>query len=275
MACNFFKSLNLTPSDIVVKISDRNLLNQKLAALKIKPNQKSAVIGAIDKKDRIENLEYQKLLKTASLTNNQITKLEDFLNQSGKNSQSEWLITLFDCLKNYKVENYCQFDPKIVRGLDYYTSTVFEAFDRKNQFRAILAGGRYDNLISSVGGPDLPGVGFGLGDAVILLLLESLNKLPKLNPCPTQILVTLFDQNFLAKTLEIVTILRENEINCELYPEAVKLDKQLKYANSNNIPFVLIIGPDEFKQNLATIKDMQTGEQKTVRVEEIINQIKN
>jgi len=148
--------------------------------------------------------------------------------------------------------------------LDYYTGTVFEARDRAGEFRAILGGGRYDNLVEIVGGPKIPGVGFAAGDKVIEEVLRKFKKWPKINPIPTKILVTVFDTSMYRTSLKIVRQLRQAGIETELYLTSDKLDKQLKYADRQKIRWVVIIGPEESKKELVTLKDLQEKSQKTI-----------
>jgi histidyl-tRNA synthetase len=115
-----------------------------------------------------------------------------------------------------------------------------------------------------VGGPQISGVGFAAGDAVLEELLRKYQKVPSLSSCPTKILVTVFSEEFYRESLKITTLLRQTGIPTELYLEPVKLNKQLKYAHRRGIPFVVIIGPKEVKDKTIALKNMRTGEQKNI-----------
>jgi histidyl-tRNA synthetase len=167
-----------------------------------------------------------------------------------------------------------QFDPKIVRGLDYYTGVVFEARDIGKSTRAILGGGRYDNLVKDVGGEPLTGVGFAMGDVVLPIILEQYGLVPDLQINPTQILVTIFDEDSEADSLTTATALRKAGFSVQTYPEAEKIGKQLKYADRCAVKFAVIIGPEEKEQGIAQVKDIRTWEQSSIPLAELINYFK-
>jgi histidyl-tRNA synthetase len=146
---------------------------------------------------------------------------------------------------------------------------VFEAKALKGKFRSIFGGGRYDDLVKDVGGKaKVPGVGFAVGIAGETVLPHVLreNKLhPKFKLSNTQVLVTVFETGTFRESLKLVRELRSKGTNAELYPEAVKLDKQLKYADRKEIPYVVIVGPEEVEKGVVTVKEMGTGKQKEVK----------
>ena len=165
-----------------------------------------------------------------------------------------------------------EFDPRLVRGLDYYTGVIFETMVTEPKIGSITGGGRYDNLIKSLGGPDLPAVGTTLGLDRICDVIEELTLWPDLPKSATKILVTIFSQDLYSPALILSSSLRDAGINTELYPDAsAKLDKQLKYANAKGIPYVAIIGPEEAAQNEVKVKNMATGEQKCLPEQELIS----
>ena len=162
------------------------------------------------------------------------------------------------------VREFVKYDPQIIRGLEYYTGTVFEAWDRNKEFRAILGGGRYDNLVAEVGGDPLPGIGFAMGDMVFSLVLRKFGVMPAFKPSPAPVLVTLFDEERLPVSLAVAADLRQAGLNVNCYPELVKLPKQLKFADRMGIRFVVIIGPDEAQNAQVTIKDLAARSQQTI-----------
>lgn len=265
IAAELLRSVGLTPQEIKIKINDRRLMEQKLAFIEIPKSKIQDVFRAIDKKEKITTAEWQAWLAEIGLNTLQIQDLEGILEDKDFSRESEELTRIFSTLADLRVEKFVEFDPMIVRGLDYYTGTVFEARDTAGQFRAILGGGRYDNLVEVVGGPKLPGVGFAAGDTVIEEVLRKYKKIPQLTPCPTKVLVTVFNEGLFRKSLEISTLLRGSNIETELYLDPTsKLDNQLKYASQKEIPYVVILGPKEMGKNEATIKRMETGEQETI-----------
>lgn len=160
---------------------------------------------------------------------------------------------------------YC-FSPSMARGLDYYTGPIFETTVTNPPIGSLTGGGRYDKLISSLGGPDIPGMGTTIGLDRICDVIGELNLLPEIKKSTSQALVTIFSPKQLEKSIEVATILRSsNIVNVELYPDPeAKLDKQLKYADRKGIPYVIIIGPDEIEKKTVTLKDMRKKTQKQI-----------
>jgi histidyl-tRNA synthetase len=179
--------------------------------------------------------------------------------------KSDALVRLFRALDALGVAEYVQFDPNVVRGLLYYTGTVFEAFDVTGGVRrAILGGGRYDNLLAEVGGESLPGTGFAMGDVVIGIVLEENGLLPPFELTPAPVLVTVFDDERLGASLRLAADLRRAGLNVACYPEAAKLQKQFKYADRIGARAVLVVGPDEAARAQVTLKNLASGDQRVV-----------
>ncbi len=162
------------------------------------------------------------------------------------------------------------FDRFLARGLEYYTSVIFEVKSGDYNSGSLAGGGRYDNLINQFIGINVPATGIAFGfDRTLEALTQ--NKLLPTNNSVVKILVTIFSPELLEVSTKATSFLRDNNINTELYLDAdTKLDKQLKYADKRGIPYVLIIGPEEAKKNLVKLKDMKTGEQKEFTIEKII-----
>ena len=212
------------------------------------------------------------MLEQENLNSIQIEQLKEILRDKQGYADSAWLSKIFSLVQAMGMREFIEFDPTIVRGLDYYTRTVFEGWDVKGEFRSIWGGGRYDNLNQEVGGNQkIPGVGFAMGDMVIEEILRANGKYPDLTVNNTQVLVTVFSNELLISSIKLANSFRESGISAEVYlnPSA-KLDKQLKYADRKGIPFVAIVGPDEAKNNQITLKDMRNGEQKTINLESLI-----
>jgi len=272
VACEFFKEVGLTDKEVVIKVNNRRLMEQKLDLIEVKKGQRPQVFRAIDKKDKMDPKKWEKYLQEIGLTPLQIKDLKGILKDKDFAGESEELTTIFSTLADLGFSSYVEFDPTVVRGLDYYTGTVFEACDRKGEFRAILGGGRYDNLVEVVGGPKLPGVGFAAGDAILEAVLKKYQKIPSFVSVPTKVLITIFDEKFYRDSLKIAKVLRDKGVPTEVYLTPIKLDKQLKYADRKGIPYAVIIGPDEAKNKTVTIKDLKTGKQKTVPQKEFSQQ---
>jgi histidyl-tRNA synthetase len=174
------------------------------------------------------------------------------------------------------VRDYVKYDSGIIRGLPYYTGIVFEAFDVSGSLRrAILGGGRYNNLMEAVGGDPMPAVGFAMGDLVISLILEELGLLPdNLGASPASILVTIFDENTMLPSLALATELRQAGLNVATYPESAKLGKQFKYADRIGARLAVVMGPDEILKRQVTIKNLETRKQTSLSRKNVADQIK-
>jgi histidyl-tRNA synthetase len=174
------------------------------------------------------------------------------------------------------VREYVRFDPNIMRGLLYYTGTVFEAFDQSGSLkRAILGGGRYDNLLTDVGGEALPATGFAMGDVVAGIILQESGLVPPFSPSPAPVMVTVFDETLWSESLKLAAELRAEGLKVMCYPEPAKLQKQFKYADKLRVRIALTMGPDEAASGQVSVKDLQSGEQSQVARSEAAAAIRN
>lgn len=276
VAATLYQKLNLSPKEVKIKINDRQLLQARFLSLGIPEERIVEVFRLADKKDKVNRLEFIEIAKEKNFTEDQAKAILQILEEKDAFQDSPWLVTLLEILKKYGYSEYIEFDPGIVRGLEYYTRTVFEGWDAKEQFRAIWGGGRYDNLVSQVGSPlKIPGVGFAMGDMVLAELLKTLGKYPQLNPNPTKVLITVFSPELYEKTLEIANFLRSKQINTEVYPSSsTKLEKQLKYADKKKINYVIIAGPEEVNKGNVVLKNLFSGEQKTLNLLNLVEELK-
>lgn len=273
IAAKALEAIGITSDDVVFRINDRRFMQQKLESFGVTGNQYEAVRKIIDKKEKISEEDFVELLKKANLDPNQIQKLTSFLDNPDY-KEFEPLKKLFSLLEKYGVSDFVKYDPIIVRGITYYTGMVFECFDKKKELRSIFGGGRFDDLVETFGGGKVPAVGFAMGDVVITELLKRLGKLPVLELSPTKVLVTVFSPNLLENSISLTKQLRDNNINTEIYPdENAKLEKQLKYADKKSIPYVVIIGQDEIDNDVVTLKNLVTKEQKKVTINELCRQL--
>lgn len=193
-----------------------------------------------------------------------------------ESTPTERLQTIMDSLKTsgFVEGKDFSFDPFLARGLDYYTSTIYELKDMAYSAGSLAGGGRYDNLIGSISGKDIPAVGVALGFDRLMDALEELNLIST-EKTETQVLVTVFDPTMQEDAIIITKQLRDSGIATELYldPEA-KLEKQLKYADKKGIPYVVIQGSQEKEKGAVNIRNMRTREQKEVSLEEAVKFVK-
>ncbi|MBI2404765.1 histidine--tRNA ligase [Candidatus Gottesmanbacteria bacterium] len=185
---------------------------------------------------------------------------------------SERLSILFATLERqgYKQGKNFEFTPFLARGLDYYTSTIFEL--KTKALLSLAGGGRYDKLIGQFSGQDAPAVGIAFGFDRIVEAMEELGLLPD-KKTTTQVLVTMFSPELFNNAIEIANKFRISKINVEVFPEETKLDKQLKYADRKGIPYAIIAGPEEVKSGVVKLKNMQTQEQVELTVDEVIEKL--
>lgn len=218
-----------------------------------------SVLQTIDKLDKKSVDEVKQELSQKGLSPDEIQNIFACLDSAKPDENLQEIINLAKKLGAKNIE----FDPRLVRGLDYYTGAIFETMVTEPKIGSITGGGRYDNLIKSLGGPDLPAVGTTLGLDRLSDVIEELNLWPDLSPTSTRVLVTIFSPELLDKSIELSIKLRQAGVGVELYSDdRTKLERQLKYASQKGIPYVAIIGPEENAKNEVKIKNMSTGEQR-------------
>ncbi|HHY87912.1 MAG TPA: histidine--tRNA ligase [Chloroflexi bacterium] len=268
IAAAFFKAVGLDPDQVVILVNNRRLMEAELARLQIKPELKGDVFRLIDRRDKMTPDNWTAYARDMGLSEAQMEGLTLLLSDEEAWKRSEEMTRLFTALEQVGVKDYVQFDAGIIRGLEYYTGTVFEARDRQGEGRAILGGGHYDNLVADVGGDPLSGVGFAMGDVMIRVILEKYQCLPELNTQPAQVLVTVFDEDSLLDSLRLAAELRARGANTIVFTEPVRLQKQLKFADKAGVRFVVIVGPDERQAGQVTVKDLAAREQTSLSREQ-------
>ncbi len=271
LACRMFRALDLTPEHVTLRLNDRQAAEDLLRnRLSVAAESIPAVFGLIDRVDKMEPEKFLQALRDAGLSNTQASELQDILSQESP-IVSPWLDEIMGCLTRNGVESYIRLDPRIVRGFDYYTRTVFEAWAKTSLRRALFGGGRYDNLTLQVGGKrQIPGVGLAVGDMAITELLKELDKLPNGAATGATVLVSIFSEEHIAKSSELADQLRDEGIRTELYLNPKhKLDRQFRHADRKQIRYVAILGPDEAANGTVALKDLTTGKQQTVKPAEL------
>ncbi len=264
----FFREVGLGPSVIRILVNDRRLAEARLNEIGVPPGRRSEVFRLIDRRDKLTPPAWEAQAREYGLDARQFSGLQSWLSDKEAWKASPELTEFFDAAEALGATDYLAYDPAIIRGLDYYTGTVFEARDAAGEHRAILGGGRYDNLVAEVGGDPIGGVGFAMGDVVISLVLASYRALPTIRACPSQILVATFDTAMRRDSLRLAADLRRTGLNVEWYPEADRLQRQYKYADRLQIRFVALVGPDELAAGTVSVKDLRTGTQSSPRREQ-------
>jgi len=183
---------------------------------------------------------------------------------------NENLKTVFSYLDQYGMKENYQFKPGLARSFSYSNGTIWEIVVKEFKSGSLAGCERFDSLVSRFSNKSVPGVGFAIGFDRTVLAMDELGLFPKLKT-KTKVLITIFDKNLVKESLKTTQLLRENKINTDLYPDPNdRLDKQLKYADKKGIPYVIIIGPEEVKKKVVKLKNMKTGEQKELTIEQIV-----
>ena len=273
----FFQRVGLTPQQVIIKVNNRRLMDDRFNALDIPVEKRAGVSSWVDRRDKMSPESWMEYGKDMGLSPEQITKVKEMLADKDLWKQSVELTRFFAVIDALQLSQYFEFDPSIMRGLLYYTGTVFEAWEVGGDIkRSILGGGRYDNLTRDVGGDPIPGVGFAMGDVVIGLILEKYGLLPKdltINPAP--VLVTVFNDECLLESFKLASELRAAGLNVVCFPEAVKLPKQFKYADRIGAKVTLVLGPDEVENGRVAVKNLINGEQVSVQREALIDTVRS
>lgn len=274
ICATFFKNAGIRPEQVKILVNHRQLMEKKLLELGIADELRKKAFQLIDRKDKLDFIAWEAYAKEIGLSSDQFTGINNILNESELWTQSPELMAVFDQLEVLGVREYVKYDPHIIRGLDYYTGIVFEAWDMGKDGRAVLGGGHYANLVADVGGNPLPGVGFAMGDVMATILLEKYGCIPAIKPLEDTVLVTIFDENRIQESTKFAAALRKMGIKVILYPEIAKLQKQFKFADRLGVGIVVVIGPDEAVSGNVTIKNLTDHTQVTCPQEMAVETIR-
>lgn len=273
--------------NVCFRINNRKIL-AGLAEVAEATDKMIDITVAIDKLDKIGLEKVCEELRSKALNENAITKIKEILNLEGNNEEKLAVLDkqfvnseigkkgvaelrmVLEYLAPLKLQMELQFDVTLARGLNYYTGAIFEVSAKDAEMGSITGGGRYDNLTGVFGLNDMSGVGLSFGaDRIYDVMLQ----LGLFNHLSTEDQVQLFFVNFgdkeAAYCLQLLKQLRQAGINAELYPDTAKMKKQMTYANAKNIPFVALVGESEMASGLISLKNMKTGEQQKVSLEEL------
>lgn len=280
--------------DYTIKINNRKILSGLAEVIGTSFSAQSLFI-ALDKLDKIGLDKVLEELYERGFTSEQGEKLKGLIEKmdsldslisefEGKTEvgmtgiqelKEVWsLLSAFQA-KNQNFQEKLVFDLTLARGLTYYTGAIFEIKVNNVQIGSISGGGRYDDLTSNFGFPDVSGVGFSFGVDRIYDVMEALDIFPKGQQTTTQVMFTAFDEESLKYALPILQKFREEGIRSEIFPDyKKKLGKQFNYANAKGIPFVIVIGSEERQKNLLSIKDMEAGSQEQLSTKEVLAKLK-
>ena len=273
---------------VQIKINNRKILTG-IAEYIGEADKIVDITVAIDKLDKIGIDNVNAELAADGLSAEAIEKLQPIILLNGNNEEKLDVIAkilensetglkgvdelryIFSVLDSVGIENELQFDLTLARGLNYYTGAIFEVKSLDVQIGSITGGGRYDNLTGIFGLPGISGVGISFGADRIFDVLNALNLYPDTAISATKLLFINFGEKETAYCLPVVAKARERGIPVEMYPDAVKMKKQMAYANNNGIRYVVLAGENEINEGKFTLKDMGTGEQRLVSAEELVS----
>lgn len=276
---------------VQIKINNRKILTG-IAEIIGEADKIVDITVAIDKLDKIGIDNVNAELKSCGISDEAITKLQPIISLDGSNKDKLQTIAnvlsaseigmkgveetqfILETLEKTGLVNEIQFDLTLARGLNYYTGAIFEVKALDVVMGSITGGGRYDNLTGIFGLPGLSGVGISFGADRIYDVLNSLNLYPQETLNSTQVLFINFGEQEASYCLPIISEIRKNGVRAEFYPDTAKMKKQMGYANSKSIPYVVLVGENEMNEGKVTLKNMTTGEQQLVSPQEAINLIK-
>ena len=276
---------------VVILLNNRKLLTALSEQLGIENIIDLTV--SIDKLDKIGWDGVEEELRSKGIGEEAISRLKPILGLSGSNEEKlekladlfgesevgrkgvEELTYILDKLRHCKLQNEVRLDLSLARGLDYYTGTIFEVKALDTPMGSITGGGRYDNLTGVFGQSGMSGVGISFGAERIFDVLEALDLYPESTHSGTQLLFINFGEKALDYILPLLSDLRLEGITAEVYPDDAKMKKQMSYANALSIPYVAFVGDDEIEQHTISVKDMETGDQKSYTTEELITLLRS
>ncbi|OGG27590.1 histidine--tRNA ligase [Candidatus Gottesmanbacteria bacterium RIFCSPLOWO2_01_FULL_42_10] len=259
LSLNIYKRIGFVRAKVL--INDRALL-------------KDFPYEAIVAIDKLKKIGVEGVIKTMEGKGIPLDEAKSYLKTITELKPNETIQVIINYLENAGFpRDWYEFDPTIARSFSYSTGAIWEVEIPDYPGTSVLGGERFDKLIEKISGENIPGTGFGLGFDRTLEAAEALNLIPK-QSTNSQVLVTIFSEQLQPQSLKIATQLREGGINTELFPEqTAKLDKQLKYADRKGIPYVIIVGDNEIKQNKVLLKNMQTKSQELLTIIKVISKL--
>ncbi len=280
-AVDLLAELGLTPEDVVVRVGSRPLSMAALRKAGVAESRMDSALAALDKRPSVPEAGFAALAEAAGIPPAAIADLCRFQDAAdpaaiaaalggGKQvaEEIERVEALMGYLASLGIGDYCRLDMRVVRGLAYYTGIVYEIFDAAGSLRALAGGGRYDNLLEVLGGPRIAATGFGMGDAVLGILLAEKGKLPDLS-AGLDCFVVDGGAGPRDRVLAVVGRLRREGIAADYAARAQALGKQLKEANRRNARYAVIVAADG-----VGVKDLRSGRQTDMETEQFLSEPK-
>ena len=274
----FFRSVGLGPEDLVIRVSSRKVLEEVLGSVGVSGEAFPAVCVIVDKMGKTPEEAMSAQLAEQGLDADAISTIRSTLGLQdldalssalgdGSPAVSE-LTSLFSLIDSYGISDWVAFDASVVRGLAYYTGPVFEAHDRAGELRAIVGGGRYDRLLSTLGGRDMPATGFGFGDMVIMELLASKGLVPELSS-GNQDLIVSSDESLRPAAMSVAQRLRASGRTVDLVLEDKRMKWVFRHAERSGAQRLVMVMPEEWGAGNVRIKDLESGEETDVSFDDL------
>lgn len=286
VALDVMREFGLTSSDVNARVSDRRLLQALLTHAGVDPESMDSVYAVIDKRGREPAAIFrEKLAKSLGSEEKtdaiegilSITDIDTLASRYGEVPElQEHVQRMRDYLSYVGAlgfGDWVKLDLSIVRGLAYYTGIVFELFDTKGEFRAICGGGRYDTLLQTLGGVDLPALGFGMGDVVIAELLRAKELIPGTEQ-RTDFWIAAEDSSMIAEVMSVAAEIRRNDKSVEYALKPQQMSRQLKAASAAGADNAVLIDRDSFAKGEIRLKDLKAGTERTLALGDLINSLK-
>ena len=285
-AIRIMRAFGADETMFTVRINNRRFFNDVVAAITGKDTEGSrAVSKVIDRKNKVTRESYEKDMRELGLTDEQIAKIDSLYSMNVTDATAlcpdsvgaEELRALFEALEKLGLDRFCTFDFGIIRGLDYYTGTVFEVFDNAPENnRAMFGGGRYDNLVDLfVKNARISGVGYGMGDVTLENFLVTHNLVPETFGSSVKALVTRFDDVPYEAYTALAETLRDADVVASVYLGSKKFGKQLEYAVKSGYTHTVIMGGDEYARGVVRLKNLSTREEKEITVGDLVAELRN
>ncbi len=279
-AITFLRAFDADDSMFKVHINNRRFFNDVIAAISGADAEGARRISkVVDKKNKISRESYEKEMAELGIDGDKIAQIDALYGMNVESAAAlcpesrgaRELLELFSALRAAGLDRYCVFDFGIIRGLDYYTGTVFEVFDQAPENnRAMFGGGRYDNLVGLfVKNTSITGVGFGFGDVTLENFLVTHNLIPDIYNEGTKVLITRFDDVPYERYIALTEALRAGGIVCSMYLGSKKFGKQIDYAVKGHFSHVVIMGASELEAGIVKVKNLATREECDVKLPEL------
>jgi len=268
LACTYFAYKNVGFEEVVLKINDRQVLFNTLTPFATEQVALFSIIQSIDKLDKQSEGQVQDELIVKGLSDDSARSVLVAIKSANPSQNLQEILTNTKSLG--VPEEAMVFSPATARGLDYYTGMIFEVMLPGYSGGSVGGGGRYDNLIKQLSGTDIPAVGIGMGFDRMVEAADEFGLFQSLGD-KKRVMVTVFSEKQLEYSLEIAKKLREQGLSVEVCPQLGDLGKQLKIASQKQMDFVIIAGEDEQRDGTVTVKNLKTGEQKLINIENMDN----